>query len=114
LVNITGTPQKQIYKPDDTLGGFPKTEFNVNPIVQTIPDDVKAGYVEEEVDEPVIVETVPKTVIQETVPIENLKDASLSVEPVQTVSIEDTSQFTDVTSKKVRKSKAVGSVTRSC
>jgi hypothetical protein len=102
-VNTTGTLQNQIYKPDDTLGGFPKTEFNVNPIVQTIPDDVKAGYVEEEVDEPVIVEPV----IQETVPIENLKDASLSVEPVQTVSIEDTSQFTDVTSKKVRKSKAV-------
>jgi hypothetical protein len=74
LVNITGTPQKQIYDPVDNSGVFPKTEFNVNPIVQTIPDDVKAGYVEEEVDEPVIVEKVP---------IENLKDASLSIEPVQ-------------------------------
>ena len=102
-VNTTGTLQNQIYDPTDNSGVFPKTEFNVNPIVQTIPDDVKAGYVEEEVDEPVIVEPV----IQETVPIENLKDASLSVEPVQTVSIEDTSQFTKITPKRGRKPKVV-------
>jgi hypothetical protein len=108
LVNKTGTLQKQIYKPDDTLGGFPKTDFNVNPIIQTTPDDVKAGFVEEE---PVIQETTPEPVIQETtpetVPVENLKDASLSIEPVQTVSIEDTSQFTNVAPKKGRKPKVV-------
>ena len=98
-INITGTPQKQIYKPDDTLGGFPKTDFNVNPNVQTIPDDVKEGLVEEVVEEPVIQETTPETVIQETIP-----------ETVQIEDLKDASEFTNVIPKKGRKSKAVKQV----
>ena len=81
LINSTGTPQKQIYSLTDNSGEFPNADFNTN-----------FNETPSEIIQPVIDENIN----QETIPIDQLKDAEKFV---------DSGVFTDVKPKRIRKNK---------
>jgi hypothetical protein len=82
IINSTGTPQKQIYSLTDNSGEFPNADFNTNFNEET----------QQEIIQPIIDENIN----QETIPIDQLKDAEQFV---------DTGAFINVKPKRVRKTK---------
>ena len=82
IINSTGTPQKQIYSLTDNSGEFPNADFNTN--------------FNEETQQEIIQPLIDENIGQDTVQIDQLKDAEKFV---------DTGVFTDVKPKRVRKTK---------
>ena len=82
LINSTGTPQKQIYSLTDNSGEFPNADFNTN--------------FNEETQQEIIQPLIDENIGQDTVQIDQLKDAEKFV---------DTGVFTDVKPKRIRKNK---------
>ena len=82
IINSTGTPQKQIYSLTDNSGEFPNADFNTN-----FNEETKTEIIQPLIDE---------NINQETIPIDQLKDAEKFV---------DTGAFINVKPKRVRKTK---------